>query len=140
MPRVKYIKSDIELLARIMRAEAVGEGSTGMMLVGNVVVNRARAKCGPFKNVSTIRQVIYQKSQFEGVGTRLFNQHPTENEKRLAKACLDYWTKWPAKNSLYFKNPGKNVKCPQTFFGPLIGRYKNHCFYAKDPKLKNCNF
>ena len=40
MPRVKYIKSDIELLARIMRAEALGEGNLGMLMVGNVIVNR----------------------------------------------------------------------------------------------------
>ena len=61
MPRVKYIKSDIELLARIMRAEALGEGNTGMLLVGNVVVNRVIAKCGPFRKVTTIEKAIYQK-------------------------------------------------------------------------------
>ena len=54
MPRVKYVKSDIELLARIMRAEALGEGDVGMLLVGNVVVNRVIAQCGPFKKLKTI--------------------------------------------------------------------------------------
>ena len=43
MPRIKYIESDVTLLARIMRAEALGEGEVGMQLVGNVVVNRAKA-------------------------------------------------------------------------------------------------
>ncbi len=39
MPRVKYRNSDIELLARMMRAEAEGEGNQGMLYVGNVIVN-----------------------------------------------------------------------------------------------------
>ena len=133
MPRVKYIKSDIELLARIMRAEALGEGNTGMLLVGNVVVNRAIATCGPFKKVKTISGVIYQKGQFEGVGTPLFKGNPTSHHKKLAKQCLDYYTKWPAKKALFFKNPGKNKPCPKTFFGPFIGRYKNHCFFGPEP-------
>ena len=140
MPRVKYIKSDIALLARIMRAEALGEGNTGMLLVGNVVVNRVRAECGPFKKASTIEKAIYQKGQFEGVGTRLFNQSPTAHEKKLAKSCLDYYTKWPAKRALFFKNPGKGGKCPDTFYGKLIGRYKNHCFFTPEIGLKNCHF
>ena len=55
-----------------MRAEALGEGYTGMLLVGYVVVNRVIAKCGPFKKVTTIEKAIYQKGQFEGVGTPLF--------------------------------------------------------------------
>ena len=138
MPRIKYIESDIELLARIMRAEALGEGKTGMLLVGNVVVNRAIAQCGPFKNVNTISKVVYQKGQFEGVGTPLFKSYPTKNEKNLAKKCLDYYTKWPAKKALFFKNPGNNVPCPKTFFGPLIGRYKHHCFFGPEGNASKC--
>lgn len=138
MPRVKYIKSDITLLARIMRAEALGEGETGMLLVGNVVVNRVLAQCGPFKKIKTIEQAVYQKKQFEGVGTPLFNKSPTSNEKKLAQKCLDYYTKWPAKKALFFKNPGKNVPCPKTFFGSLIGRYKRHCFFGPEGDASKC--
>ncbi|MED4116613.1 cell wall hydrolase, partial [Priestia megaterium] len=36
MTRVKSTSSDIDLIARIMRAEAVGEGQQGMLMVGNV--------------------------------------------------------------------------------------------------------
>lgn len=139
MPRVKYINSDVELLARIMRAEALGEGNTGMLLVGNVVVNRAIAKCGPFKNQDTISKVVYQKGQFEGVGTPLFKSSPRSNEKRLAKMCLNYYTKWPATKALFFKNPGKGKPCPKTFFGPLIGKYKNHCFFGPEGDASKCN-
>ena len=125
-------------MARIMRAEALGEGDVGMLLVGNVIVNRAIAQCGPFKKIKTIRGVIYQKSQFEGVGTPLFNKTPTTQEKNLPKKCLDYNTKWPAKKALFFKNPGKGVSCPKTFFGPFIGRYKQHCFFGPEGNASKC--
>ena len=43
--RVTYREKDLVLLCKIMRSEAQGEGVFGMKLVGNVVVNRAVAKC-----------------------------------------------------------------------------------------------
>lgn len=136
MPRIKYINSDIVLLARIMRAEALGEGATGMMLVGNIVVNRVIAKCSIFRKIDTVSKAVYQKGQFLGVGTNLFKSYPTKKERELSKACLDYWTKWPATRSLYFKNPGKGKACPSRFWGPFVGKYKNHCFYRPDSNLK----
>ena len=47
-------------MARMMRAEAEGEGKQGMLYVGNVIVNRAVADCLDFKDVRTIEDVIYQ--------------------------------------------------------------------------------
>ncbi|WP_353956608.1 cell wall hydrolase [Allocoprobacillus halotolerans] len=60
-PRILYNDSDIELLARIMKAEALGEGEEGMLMVGNVIVNRVVANCDVFKNTRTISEVVYQK-------------------------------------------------------------------------------
>ena len=48
---VSYTTKDVELLARIMRAEALAEGDLGMLMVGNVVVNRVLANCLTFKNI-----------------------------------------------------------------------------------------
>lgn len=45
---VKYTEKEMELLARLMRAEAVGEGDLGMLMVGNVGVNRVLADCLTF--------------------------------------------------------------------------------------------
>ena len=42
MPRVNYRSSDVDLMARMMRAEAEGEGKQGMLYVGNVIVNRLK--------------------------------------------------------------------------------------------------
>ena len=70
---INYTDNDLELLARIMRAEALGEGNLGMLMVGNVVVNRVLADCLTFKNIDSIYDAIYQANQFVGVNSSLFN-------------------------------------------------------------------
>ena len=40
MAIIKTNSKERDLLARLMRAEAVGEGDLGMLMVGNVVVKR----------------------------------------------------------------------------------------------------
>lgn len=137
-PRILYNDSDVDLLARIMKAEALGEGEEGMLMVGNVVVNRVVANCDVFKDTRTISEVVYQKNAFSGVGQPLFNQPVNAKEKELALRNIDGYRIEPATNALWFKNLGSNVSCPQQFYGELSGRYKNHCFYAPGAKL-NCD-
>lgn len=60
MTRVRHTSKDIDLIARMMRAEAEGEGRLGMLMVGNVIVNRAVADCLDFREVRNIEEVIYQ--------------------------------------------------------------------------------
>ena len=67
MARISYSDREIELLARLIKAEAIGEGEEGMLLVGNVVINRVVANCDIFRNAHTITEVIYQKNQFAGL-------------------------------------------------------------------------
>ena len=69
---IKYNTKELDLLARIMRAEALNEGNLGMLMVGNVVINRALANCLTFSNVRTISEVIYQRNQFSGKDAPLF--------------------------------------------------------------------
>ena len=52
MAIIKCNPSERNLLARIMRAEAIGEGNLGMLMVGNVVVNRVIADCFTFNNIN----------------------------------------------------------------------------------------
>ncbi|HEF5066955.1 TPA: cell wall hydrolase, partial [Bacillus cereus] len=49
MPLIPYNESDVDLLARLIRAEAEGEGRQGEELVGCVVVNRVFCDCLDFK-------------------------------------------------------------------------------------------
>ena len=138
MARISYTEKEVELLARLIKSEALGEGEEGMLLVGNVVVNRVVANCDIFRNVRTISEVVYQTNQFAGVGQPLFNEPVSQNEKDIALRCINGYRNEPATNALWFKNPGTNVDCPETFYGRLYGRYKKHCFYNQGLK-DNCD-
>lgn len=134
-PRIQYTNAEVDLLARIMKAEALGEGEEGMLMVGNVIVNRVVANCDVFKNTRNISEVVYQKNAFAGVGEPLFNQPVNAKERELALRNIDGYRIEPAYNALWFKNPGRNKDCPDKFYGEYTGRFKNHCFYAPGSKL-----
>ncbi len=136
MAVVKATSSDIDLLARLLRAEAEGEGVRGMQLVGNVAINRVRVNCSDFKDIRTIPQMVYQKYAFEAVQYGYFYQRAREKEKRLARRSIAGERFWPAKFSLlYFRPPGD---CPPTWYNqPHVARYKLHCFY--EPKPGECD-
>ena len=128
---VKYTEKEMELLARLMRAEAVGEGDLGMLMVGNVGVNRVLANCLTFKNIKTISEMIYQSpGGFSGTSSSLFYGNPTEKEKLLAKRVLRGEYYYPATNALWFYAPYSGDNCKSTWWDQdFSGRYKNHCFY-----------
>lgn len=127
---IEYTTKERELLARIMRAEALAEGDLGMLMVGNVVVNRALVKCLTFKNITTIEQAIYQANQFVGTKSSLFEASPTTLEKNLADRILKGEYYHPATHALWFYAPKKGESCKSTWYTqPLAGRYNNHCFY-----------
>lgn len=60
MAVIQYNDADVRLLARLIRAEAEGEGNLGMLMVGNVGVNRVRADCLDFKDVRSVKQMVFQ--------------------------------------------------------------------------------
>ena len=133
---INYTDNDLDLLARIMRAEALGEGNLGMLMVGNVVVNRVLANCLTFKNVNSLYDAIYHPNQFVGTTSSLFNGAETTTEKQLAKRILRGEYYYPATNALWFYAPSGNSDCKTTWYDQeLAGRYKNHCFYIPDPGI-----
>ena len=130
---IKYNDKELDLLARIMRSEALAEGDLGMLMVGNVVVNRVLANCLTFKNIRTITDAIYQANQFTGTKSSLFNSKSTTMEKQLAKRVLDGEYYYPATDALWFYAPKTGTTCTNTWYGKqLAGKYKNHCFYRPD--------
>ena len=138
MAVIKASSSDIDVLARLMRAEAEGEGEQGMLMAGNVMVNRARVRCLDFANVNTIPQVAFQSpGGFEAVQKgNVFYQRARSAEKRLAKQNLDYWREHPSKYSLWYFNP--HASCPPTWYDqPHSGQFKQHCYY--EPKPGTCD-
>ena len=135
---ISYTENDVDMLARVMRAEALNEGELGMLMVGNVVVNRVLANCLTFKNVRNIYDAIYQKNQFTSINSSLYNGTATSYEKELAKRILKGEYYYPATNALWFYAPSKGSSCKNTWYNQaLAGRYKNHCFYK--PDMGTCN-
>lgn len=131
---INYTDKELDLCARLMRAEALGEGDLGMLMVGNVIVNRAIADCLTFKNVRSITDAIYQKNQFSGTNSSLFFKSATTKEKDLAKRVLRGEYYHPATNALWFYAPPSGTNCKSTWYDQSYsGRYKNHCFYEPDP-------
>lgn len=115
-----------------MRAEAIGEGDLGMLMVGNVVINRALANCLTFTNTRNITEVLYQNpGGFSGIDSPLFFSNPTTVEQNLAERILRGEYYFPATNALWFYAPKTNENCQKTWWGQYnSGRYKSHCFYV----------
>ena len=128
---IKYTKKDLELLARLMRAEAIVEGNLGMLMVVNVGINRIIANCLDFVNIRSVSDMIYQSpGGFSGKDSPLFFSNPTTRQKQLAERSLRGEYFYPATNALWFYSPKNNSPCTSTWFNQkLAGKYKSHCFY-----------
>ncbi len=134
---VQHSSKDVDLLARLMRSEAVGEGEYGMLMVGNVAVNRVLANCLDFRNINTVSEMVYQSpGGFEGVNSPIFFSSATTREKELASRVLKGEYYYPATNALWFYAPGRNATCVGLWYNQrLSGRFKNHCFYQPNPGI-----
>ncbi|MBM6616674.1 cell wall hydrolase [Bacillus suaedaesalsae] len=91
---------DIDLLARLVRAEAQTEPFEGKVAVAAVVLNRVDSPKFP----NTIRGVIYQKRQFQPVSNGQINRAADEESIRAVYAALTDM-RHIAQGSLFFYNP-----------------------------------
>lgn len=130
MAVIKATGQDVRLLARLLRAEAEDEGKLGMLMVGNVGVNRVRANCLDFTTINTVEQMVFQSpGGFEAVTKGYFYQRAREQEIRLAQQVINGERYHPATNSLWFFRPGGS--CPAQWYNQWnSGRFKSHCFYS----------
>ena len=138
MAVVRATSNELDLLARLMRAEAEGEGDLGMLMVGNVGVNRVRTSCLDFENIRTIEQMVFQSpGGFEATQKSYFYQRARESDRRLAQRTINGERFHPATRSLWFFDPGENNPCPSQWYGQWnSGRYKAHCFFS--PTEEEC--
>ncbi|SHE70949.1 N-acetylmuramoyl-L-alanine amidase [Seinonella peptonophila] len=136
MAVVRHKPEEVQLLARLMRAEAEGEGDLGMLLVGNVSINRVRVDCLDFKDIRTITQMVFQSpGGYESVQKPYFYQAARARDIQLARQVIAGKRYSPAEFSLWFYRPVNT--CSSTWFNqPFSGQYKNHCFYQ--PTQQNC--
>ncbi|MGM0524059.1 MAG: cell wall hydrolase [Bacillota bacterium] len=130
MAVVNYTEEDVNLLARLMRAEAEGDGKLGMLMVGNTGVNRVISDCLDFRQLRSIRDMVYQSpGGFEATQKGYFYQRAREQDKALARRIINGERFHPADRSLWFFMPEGD--CPAQWYGQWnTGRYKSHCFFA----------
>lgn len=91
--------SNLNLLARLISAEARGEPYVGQVAVGAVVLNRVQHPSFP----DTIAGVIYQTGAFSCLDDGQFNQPISESAYRAARDALNGWD--PVGGSIYYYNP-----------------------------------
>ncbi len=91
--------ADVNLLARLISAEARGEPYSGQVAVGAVVLNRMEHPSFP----STMSGVIYQKGAFSCLDDGQFNEPVAESAYRAAREALNGWD--PSGGAIYYFNP-----------------------------------
>ena len=138
-----------ELLARLIKCEAGGEGDDGMAAVASVVRNRADVPYGEFFRVSQggdIRKIIEQPGQFvcmrstvggEYNSQNVWNMDPEEIHYQIADWVLAGNTFSAVGDSLFFYTPYSET-CPTYFppngMGVAYNRINQHCFYRPTEK------
>lgn len=124
-------EQEVKLLARLMRAEAESEGDMAMLMVGNVGVNRVRANCLDFKNITNVEQMIFQHpGGFESTLYSYFYQAARQKDIKLARRVIKGEQFFPASRALWFYN-AKDSGCKTKWYGQWnTGKYKSHCFYS----------
>lgn len=141
--------SDRELLARLIKCEAGGEGDTGMYAVASLIVNRRNVPYGEFFRVShggDIRAIMEQPRQFTCMLTsvggtynpqNVYNIDPDEIHYEIADWAIANNTISAIGNSLFYYNPF-SPQCAGYFppggAGIIYTRINHHCFYAPTQK------
>ena len=94
-------EANVNLLARIISAEARGEPYTGQVAVGAVILNRIKHPSFP----DTLSGVIYQNGAFTAIVDGQFNEPVADSAYKAAKDALNGWD--PTGGCIYYYNPSK---------------------------------
>lgn len=95
--------SELNLLARVISAEARGEPYTGQVAVGAVILNRVKSPSFP----DTLSGVVYQPGAFTCMTDGQINQSVTDSAKRAARDAANGWD--ASGGALYYYNPQKTT-------------------------------
>ena len=96
-----YSNSDVQLLAKVISAEARGESYEGQVAVGAVVLNRVKHPSFP----DTISGVVYQNGAFSCVNDSNWYEPVAESAKRAAIDAINGWD--PSGGAIYYFNASK---------------------------------
>lgn len=90
---------EVDLLARLISAEARGEPYEGQVAVGAVVLNRVRHSSFP----NSVSGVIYQPGAFSCLDDGQFDEPVAESAYRAARDAIAGWD--PSGGAIYYFNP-----------------------------------
>ena len=132
--------SNLELLARIIKCEAGGEGENGMKAVASVVMNRVNITYGEYGRLHTVREVVFQPRQFVCAMETVNGSYNPQNIYNMSLEQI-HWdiAEWAMAGhrltnlgfALWFYNPF-SPNCRPTFpsqVGEFVIRLGDHCFY-----------
>ncbi len=113
--------SDLNLLARLVYAEARGEPYTGQVAVASVVLNRVKSSSFP----NSVAGVIYQSGAFSVVNDGQINLTPNATAKKAAQDAINGWD--PSYGAIYYFNP-KTATNKWIWSRPVTVTIGNHRF------------
>ncbi len=113
--------NDLNLLARVISAEARGEPYSGQVAVGNVIMNRIKHPSFP----NTLAGIIYQPGAFTCVDDGQINLEPEESAVRAAQDAMNGVS--VVGSAIYYYNP---VTATNTWIRsrPIIKTIGEHVF------------
>lgn len=114
-------EADLDLLARLVTAEARGEPYEGQVAVAAVALNRVRDPRFP----NTLQEVIYQPLAFESVANGEVYRPATATARKAARDALNGWD--PTRGALFFWNPAKAVS-QWVWSRTIVKQIGNHVF------------
>ena len=91
--------NDLNLLARVVYAEARGEPYEGQVAVAAVTLNRVKSSSFP----NTLAGVVYQSGAYDAVTDGQINLTPNSTAKKAAQDAMNGWD--PSYGALYYFNP-----------------------------------
>ena len=114
-------QGSVDLLARVISAEARGEPYSGQVAVGAVILNRVEHPSFP----NTIAGVVYQPGAFTCMVDGQFNEPVAESAVRAAQEALNGAD--PSGGAIYYFNPSTATSA-WIWSRPLIKVIGNHRF------------
>lgn len=116
-----YSSSDVELLAKVISAEARGESYEGQVAVGAVILNRVKHPSFP----DTLSGVIYQQGAFSCVNDSNWYAPVADSAKRAATDALNGWD--ASGGAIYYYN-AKKTNDAFMHSRPVVKVIGNHRF------------
>lgn len=117
----RFSAGEIDLLSRLVTAEALGEPFEGKVAVAAVVLNRIESSQFP----DSISGIVYQAGQFSPVSNGSINKPYSEESKRAVLEAIN--GRDPSQGALFFYNP-RTSSSTWILSRPVVTVIANHNF------------